>query len=163
MNSTQVSCVRSISMDEWLHNEILAMLEGGNDQLQDFFSRHGLCREASKSTNNGTINKDNVTLLRYKTKAALFYRQQLSLHVAKVEEAGEYRGRTVSRRRDNHRSLQERNSTVRWQRGMITMTLSFYRNAFWTEIIINDLLSYRWQWKVLPSTWRCENIIGPNR
>jgi len=108
----QVSCVRSIAMDEWLHSEILAMLEGGNEQLQEFFTRHELCREANNGTSNDVITKENVTLMRYKTKAALFYRQQLSLHVAKVQESGEYQGREVSRRRDNHRMLHERNSTV---------------------------------------------------
>lgn len=102
-------------MDEWLHSEILAMLEGGNEQLQEFFTRHELCREANNGTSNDVITKENVTLMRYKTKAALFYRQQLSLHVAKVQESGEYQGREVSRRRDNHRMLHERNSTVSWQ------------------------------------------------
>lgn len=98
----QVSCVRSISMDEWSVLEVVAMLEGGNSQLATFFARHALTVEAcSQSTNTGNpkvIHKDNVTRLRYKTKAAEFYRQQMELHVCKVVEAGPYRGREISRR-----------------------------------------------------------------
>jgi hypothetical protein len=98
-------------MDEWLHSEILCMLEGGNAQLKEFFVRHKLCQQTIFNR-NGALTEENVNLLRYKTKAALFYRQQLSLHVTKVQQAGEYQGREVSRRRDNHRALHERNSTV---------------------------------------------------
>ena len=103
----QVSCVRSVQMDEWSLPQIVAMLEGGNTQLHSFFDRHCLSEHSSQSaamikqqhqripslslrpqqhskssslssSSSSVINKDNVTRLRYKTKAALFYRQQLS-------------------------------------------------------------------------------------
>mmetsp|Transcript_10701 Transcript_10701/g.15918 ORF Transcript_10701/g.15918 Transcript_10701/m.15918 type:complete len:240 (-) Transcript_10701:169-888(-) len=78
----KVSFVRSISMDSWSHAQILAMLEGGNDQLKKFLQRHSL------------QGKDDL----YKTKAARFYREQLTLHVSRVCENGEYKGRDASRR-----------------------------------------------------------------
>ena len=94
----QVSCVRSISMDEWSVTEVVSMLEGGNSQLAAFFDRHALTEKAcSASTGTTTITKDNVTRLRYKTKAALFYRRQMEMHVANILAAGPYRGREISR------------------------------------------------------------------
>uniref|UniRef100_A0A7S2Y3B6 Arf-GAP domain-containing protein n=1 Tax=Entomoneis paludosa TaxID=265537 RepID=A0A7S2Y3B6_9STRA len=92
----QVSCVRSVIMDEWSLPQILAMLEGGNAPLTTFFQRHLLCRQScpsrspedgrSSTTSTSTaktrlIHADNVTQVRYRTKAALFYRQQLQVHV----------------------------------------------------------------------------------
>eukprot|EP00542_Grammatophora_oceanica_P011494 CAMPEP_0194039862 /NCGR_PEP_ID=MMETSP0009_2-20130614/11941_1 /TAXON_ID=210454 /ORGANISM="Grammatophora oceanica, Strain CCMP 410" /LENGTH=194 /DNA_ID=CAMNT_0038682817 /DNA_START=501 /DNA_END=1085 /DNA_ORIENTATION=- len=106
----QVSCVRSISMDEWSHAEVLSLLEGGNGQITEFFTRHKLCPKSHKGTkSNGAITESNVTLMRYKTKAAQFYREQLGLHVGKVMTSGEYKGRAHSRR-IAHRKLTERNS-----------------------------------------------------
>ena len=91
------SRVRSISMDNWSHTQIVAMLEGGNQQLQLFFQRHGM-----ESTQYGS-GRD-----RYKTKAALFYRTHLDRHVDKVVNAGTYKGRTVSRRqKQQHRQEPE--------------------------------------------------------
>jgi hypothetical protein len=109
----QVSCVRSITMDEWSLQQVIAMLEGGNSQLYGFYSRHALSVEACPGGTNGKriITKENVTRLRYKTKAAEFYRQQLELHVSNVLEHGRYRGRAQSRRL-RHRSLDQRNSTI---------------------------------------------------
>lgn len=69
-------------MDSWSHAQILAMLEGGNDQLKKFVQRHSL------------QGKDDL----YRTKAARFYREQLALHVSRVCENGEYEGRDASRR-----------------------------------------------------------------
>ena len=104
----QVSCVRSVPMDEWSLPQIVAMLEGGNTQLHNFFDRHCLGRDhvskqpsqqqqpSSSSQEQWQVqrrrtsfhyklhNKDKINQLRYKTKAALFYRQQLSLHVDRV-------------------------------------------------------------------------------
>jgi ADP-ribosylation factor GTPase-activating protein 1 len=105
----QVSCVRSIAMDEWSQAEVLAMLEGGNEQLQEFFVRHDLTVD-SDLTKNVLLTKDNVTTMRYKTKASLFYRQQMAKHVAKVLKSGAYRGREASRRQ--RRTLDHRNSSV---------------------------------------------------
>jgi hypothetical protein len=105
----QVSCVRSVSMDEWSVEQIVCMLEGGNRQLAGFFSRHALSEDSCPL--NKTITPQNVNRLRYKTKAALFYRQQLDAHVARVLRAGPYRGRDVSRRLRLHRS-EPRSTTV---------------------------------------------------
>eukprot|EP00521_Asterionellopsis_glacialis_P007663 CAMPEP_0195287898 /NCGR_PEP_ID=MMETSP0707-20130614/4777_1 /TAXON_ID=33640 /ORGANISM="Asterionellopsis glacialis, Strain CCMP134" /LENGTH=241 /DNA_ID=CAMNT_0040347703 /DNA_START=257 /DNA_END=982 /DNA_ORIENTATION=- len=120
----QVSCVRSVSMDNWSHAEVLAMLEGGNVQLQEFFQRHHLCPTTTttivdtqahqKMIAEGKLlpsDNTNITNMRYKTKAAQFYRQQMALHVSKVLRSGEYKGREVSRRL-RYRGLQERNSDV---------------------------------------------------
>jgi hypothetical protein len=98
----QISSVRSITMDHWSHAQILALLEGGNAQLRDFFKRHQLCVESKcdgvpGDAPKGPITKENVTIMRYKTKAAQFYRQQLTLHVEKVLNAGDYKGREASR------------------------------------------------------------------
>lgn len=89
----KVSVVRSIFLDHWSHDQVLAMLEGGNQQLSDFFRRHDLSAASAKeiSPNDGTY--------RYKTKAALFYRNNLGIHIRKLSAAGPYRGREFSRRK----------------------------------------------------------------
>lgn len=89
----QVSSVRSIAMDEWTATEVLSMLEGGNRQMEQFFQRHCLTEE---TYTEGKIAQ-NVRVLRYKTKAALFYRRHLERHVQSLLEAGPYRGRETSR------------------------------------------------------------------
>jgi Putative GTPase activating protein for Arf len=94
----QVSSVRSISMDEWSVTEVISMLEGGNSQIANFFERHALTESGCTGTESTTITKENVTRLRYKTKAALFYRRQMEMHVANVLAAGPYQGREISRR-----------------------------------------------------------------
>ena len=96
-------------MDEWSIEEVVAMLEGGNAQLTTFFARHALSVDECRS-NSTVINKENVTRLRYKTKAAAFYRQQMELHVCKVIEAGPYRGKEVSRSRNPRNGVVRRNS-----------------------------------------------------
>ena len=112
----QTSSVRSVTMDHWSHSQVLALLEGGNAQLKDFFSRHQLAPESKcysefRESPQGLITKENVTLMRYKTKAAQFYRQQLTLHVEKVLNSGDYKGREASRRLRHHQ-LDSRNSSV---------------------------------------------------
>jgi hypothetical protein len=79
------SRVRSVSMDAWSHSQVLAMLEGGNEQLQRFYSRHGMGQDSVASKH------------RYQTKAASFYRSNLHTHIRKVLEGGEYKGRAASR------------------------------------------------------------------
>jgi Putative GTPase activating protein for Arf len=117
----QVSSVRSLTMDNWSHLQVLALLEGGNSQLLEFFRRHKLCPESQEDTSfhalhptgpitKGPITKDNVTIMRYKTKAAQFYRQQLLLHVKHVLNSGDYKGREASRRL-RHREFTSRNSS----------------------------------------------------
>jgi hypothetical protein len=87
-----VSKVRSITMDSWKHTEVLAMLEGGNKQLEDFFQRHGLSIAGGKS------HHDIASINRYKTNAAKFYKKNLSLHVLQVGDAGMYKGRDTFRK-----------------------------------------------------------------
>jgi hypothetical protein len=77
-------------MDHWSHEQVLAMLEGGNEQLDSFFHRHAM---------SGMMNK------RYKTKAARFYRENLGKHVSTVKEAGVYQGREASRRSSQRQPL----------------------------------------------------------
>ena len=117
----QVSSVRSISMDEWSVTEVISMLEGGNSQLTAFFDRHALTQQACPPPTgdpsnrlcdaNGTdrtnttaataptsmITRENVMRLRYKTKAALFYRMNMEQHVNTILATGPYRGREISR------------------------------------------------------------------
>jgi Putative GTPase activating protein for Arf len=105
-----VSLVRSVTMDEWSLEQVLAMLEGGNGQLAGFFGRHHLTTDTCLDTSK-TVTRDNVTRLRYKTKAALFYRQQMNVHVSNVLAAGPYRGRETSRnRRCSSQQIERRNS-----------------------------------------------------
>lgn len=77
----QTSYVKSVCMDTWNHHQILSMMEGGNQQLQDFFDRHELYSEQ-----------------RYFTKAGKFYKTHLSKHVLEIS-VSEYKGREANRRR----------------------------------------------------------------
>ncbi|KAL7574997.1 hypothetical protein ACA910_010815 [Epithemia clementina (nom. ined.)] len=79
-----LSTVRSIDMDHWTHTQILAMLEGGNEQLKSFYERHGM---------GSLVDK------RYHTKASLFYRSNLQRHVNDLACAGAYPGREEARQR----------------------------------------------------------------
>jgi hypothetical protein len=81
------SRVRSISMDAWSHSQVLALLEGGNEQMQHFFQRHQMGNDSSASNH------------RYQTKAARFYKIHLEKHVDKVASVGLYKGREASRRK----------------------------------------------------------------
>ena len=82
----QISRVRSIAMDAWSHTQVLALLEGGNQQMKQFFHRHQMHGESTSALD-----------LQYKTKAARFYKTHLDQHVSKVAEAGLYTGRQASR------------------------------------------------------------------
>mmetsp|Transcript_18456 Transcript_18456/g.26037 ORF Transcript_18456/g.26037 Transcript_18456/m.26037 type:complete len:225 (+) Transcript_18456:84-758(+) len=97
----KTSCVRSISMDNWSHAQVLAMLEGGNTQLSKFFERHDL---VPRDDINGTDH-------RYKTKAASFYREHLQLHVKKVSHSGMYQGREAFRSTKHSESRLTRESS----------------------------------------------------
>lgn len=86
-------------MDSWSHSNVLAMLEGGNKQINDFFSRHELCPSSNLSRD------ENCTLVknRYRTNAAKFYKKNLALHCSNVGNQGMYCGRDAyrpSRRQD---------------------------------------------------------------
>lgn len=88
-----VSVVRSITMDSWANSDILAMLEGGNDQLNKFYSRHALSPSSSLS------EQDNRSIIknRYRTNAAKFYRNNLASHVLRIKKQGKYKGREAYR------------------------------------------------------------------
>ena len=106
-----VSTVRSITMDHWSADEILKMMEGGNRQLHTFFQRHSLCLDSStpqQQFQSPHLTKDNIITMRYKTKAALFYRQQLEHHVQDLKQRGPYKGR----RRQQGRPLGSQTSNV---------------------------------------------------
>jgi hypothetical protein len=77
-------------MDHWSLEQVLAMLEGGNEQLNGFFQRHDMSDMMGK---------------RYKTKAAQFYREQLGKHVLTLKKSGVYQGREASRRSSHRQSL----------------------------------------------------------
>ena len=94
----QTSFVRSVNMDAWSHSQVLAMLEGGNDQMNHFFDRHQMG------------NSSALTAKRYHTKAGLFYRSNLSKHVEAVSGIGIYEGREASRRK--HQAKQQRMQSV---------------------------------------------------
>jgi hypothetical protein len=81
------SRVRSISMDCWSHSQVLAMLEGGNEQLHNFYDRHDMGKSNSTVFNH-----------RYQTKAAKFYRKNMEMHVSKIEQIGLWKGRAYSRK-----------------------------------------------------------------
>lgn len=81
----QTSFVRSVDMDAWTHQQVLAVLEGGNAQLEGFLERHQMGRKSPKAH------------CRYHTKAGRFYKTNLWQHVRLVANAGKYQGREASR------------------------------------------------------------------
>ena len=95
----QTSTVRSVDMDHWTADQVLAMLEGGNHQLQTFFDRHNMGR-------NSTAAKT-----RYQTKAARFYRVNMTKHVGMIAEQGSYKGREASRQQYQKNNSQATKTT----------------------------------------------------
>lgn len=95
-------------MDHWSHTEVLSMLEGGNKQLNDFFARHGLPAHHQDIVNDiPALPAEHLAVMnRYKTNAAMFYRNNLRVHVKQVEESGIYRGREHSRQPKRRTSKQ---------------------------------------------------------
>jgi len=110
-----VSYVKSLTLDSWKRTEILCMLEGGNGQLDTFFSRHEMGSPQIAATTRKTLDspssnssspprgspttKNTVGVLdRYKTKAASFYRQHLKSHAKTIaSKDGLYEGRDAHR------------------------------------------------------------------
>lgn len=90
----QTSTVRSVDMDHWTADQVLAMLEGGNQQLQAFFDRHAMGRGSTAANT------------RYHTKAARFYRVNMNKHVAMIAEQGSYKGREASRQQYQQKKQQ---------------------------------------------------------
>lgn len=103
-----VSTVRSVTMDHWRYDEVVKMLEGGNRQLSSFFQRHNLHRDCVEFQ-SPHLTSANVATMRYKTKAALFYRQQLDQHVQQLLTQGPYQGR---KRRTKRRPLGTQKSNL---------------------------------------------------
>ncbi len=103
-----VSTVRSVTMDHWRYDEVVKMLEGGNRQLSTFFQRHSLDLECVEFQ-SPQLTSANVASMRYKTKAALFYRQQLDHHVKHLLSQGPYKGR---KRRTKRRPLGTQKSNL---------------------------------------------------
>jgi len=111
----QTSFVRSITMDEWSHSQVLSMLEGGNQQLGNFFKRHKMIE--STPNNSGRVlssppaPSSSMISKRYLTKAAQFYRTNLLKHVQKVSDSGVYRGREASRKTKQKQEQQYRDES----------------------------------------------------
>ena len=72
------------------------MLEGGNEQLRNFFARHSMSTDS--------IDGAEILKKRYRTKAAKFYRDGILKHVETVAGSDIYRGRGASRRLSKERS-----------------------------------------------------------
>uniref|UniRef100_A0A7S1UYF9 Arf-GAP domain-containing protein n=1 Tax=Grammatophora oceanica TaxID=210454 RepID=A0A7S1UYF9_9STRA len=84
------SKVRSVTMDHWNKEQVLSMLEGGNEQLRVFFQRHELAIEGKAAAEN--LRK------RYWTKAAKFYQRGMQAHVSGLaDKQNVWRGRQASR------------------------------------------------------------------
>lgn len=113
----QTSFVKSVSMDGWKVHEILSMLEGGNEQLDQFFERHEMGKSGGGGDGNAANNLSsptaNALLDRYKTKAASFYRQHLINHAKELGEGGVYKGREASRSKSKKKSSSSSPSSSR--------------------------------------------------
>lgn len=106
----RTSYVKSLDMDSWSDTEVLAMLEGGNKQMSDFFSRHLLLSGRVLLTNK-ELTEQAETL--YRTNAARFYRKNLSKHVQKIRDSGDYKGRRSYRNTpNNYGSKREKTSEL---------------------------------------------------
>ena len=57
------SVVRSIDMDHWTHDQVLAMLEGGNGQLSLFFERHQMGRDSRAASHRASLPHQSGPLL----------------------------------------------------------------------------------------------------
>lgn len=93
----QTSTVRSVDMDHWTADQVLSMLEGGNEQLQRFFERHNMDKTMAKK--------------RYHTRAARFYAEHMAKHVTSLRNSP-YRGREASRLRYRQAKKNNTNTTA---------------------------------------------------
>ena len=108
------SRVRSISMDNWSYSQVLSMLEGGNEQLHNFYSRHLMCDI-----------KSEIFDRRYQTKAAYFYRTNMEVHVANVGKFGQWKGREASRKVVTiHRQCDKRKGSTNSHNAKVVMIAS---------------------------------------
>uniref|UniRef100_A0A7S2PQ48 Arf-GAP domain-containing protein n=1 Tax=Leptocylindrus danicus TaxID=163516 RepID=A0A7S2PQ48_9STRA len=112
------STIKSTKLDGWSVNELLFMLEGGNQQLADYFAKHKLLSNdgrphygfrsdsaASMCSSVATYTTTETSRTRtpvaeevkkYKTKAAKHYRNQLGAHVKRIVDSHMYNGRDIS-------------------------------------------------------------------
>ena len=130
-----VSQVRSVDMDHWTYEEIVLMLEGGNSQLSNFFERHALTKTEfdkqqkkilmqqsnkpeSLTSSRTSLTSENVTTIRYKTKAGLFYKNQLYAHVQRLlgDQQKPYKGRPL-RRKSSSKAPKSRGGLTRSSSG----------------------------------------------
>ena len=102
------------------------MLEGGNDQLSQFFSRHKM-----STSDYNTIN--TPLLDRYKTKAASFYKQHLAKHVKEVADSGAYMGREASREASKSKKKGSRKKGHREQKSQTLPTVEESKEAALSE------------------------------
>lgn len=113
------SIVKSTKLGEWTVRELLLMLEGGNQQLVNFFAKHKLisddgrplygfrsnslasvCTSTSVATYATTETSRTRTpvpeeVKNYRTKAAKYYRNQLGAHVERIVDSHTYNGRDI--------------------------------------------------------------------
>lgn len=120
------SYVKSLTLDSWNHSQVLAMLEGGNGQLSQFFLRHKM---STTDYNNNT----SPLLDRYKTKAASFYKQHLAKHVKDVADNGVYMGREASREASKSKSRKMRKKGHREQKSQTLPTVEEVKEAALSE------------------------------
>ena len=84
-------------MDNWSQSQILSMLEGGNDQLNNFFHRYSHPRCNYDLKYSGNNNRMEIYERRYKSKSSQLYRNLLTKHVNKVISKGAYTGKGIEK------------------------------------------------------------------
>merc|ERR1712038_1366538 len=117
-----------------------AMLEGGNHQLHEFYSRHAL----SPSSSLPEEGNKSIIQERYRTNAAKFYKKNLAHHVLKIgEQTHRYKGREAYRQQKSANwrgNIQARVERIRHEeikhiKGKAKKNNdkngNFYRHIFW--------------------------------
>mmetsp|Transcript_38883 Transcript_38883/g.79509 ORF Transcript_38883/g.79509 Transcript_38883/m.79509 type:complete len:182 (-) Transcript_38883:149-694(-) len=91
--------------DGGVSGEALAAAEAAAATAAAIAANHQTKRPNSTIRSNSCGNAvDEIVARRYKTKAALFYRQNLAKHVVAVAADGEYKGREAARKRSSKKS-----------------------------------------------------------
>ena len=90
----------------------------------------------SRSSSFNTVN--DIVALRYKTKAALFYRENLAKHVERVAADGRYKGREAARKRaTGGGNSSSSSSTFLHNRALGSYNNFFSLNNFFRHFCIN--------------------------